>query len=511
MTPSNDLFDLIKSMSRKEKIHFRVHTKRLSSSDSKKYLNLFDLIAGQSTYQENAIRRQIGMTGKNAQFAVLKNYLYNAIVTHLTNFHTENNEIYQAREYLRTANMLYDKQLIRQSLKYIQKAKVIAEKNHRYYDLMGILFQEELINKNSPDIKQYSETYDMHFKKELGVIEQYLNTRQYIYIDCQLLNAIRTTDNFSHNKSQEKILHILQHPMLRDETQAISLFSQIYFNTINGICYHILADDEKSYNYRKKLVDVMERDLLNTSGYFGNYIGSLHNLTVTEIKLKKFAEAELHLAKLEAFQQEYSKQLSERSKILIKSSHALNTLSLLGYCGDKTTTMSFIATTDTFITRDIKKMDYRYLIHIYYSIAYTAFKFSEYAIAIKYLTKLNVESSSGKLDRYLQRGYRLLLLMVHLEMGNFRLLQYMVINTYRYLLKIGHLTKFDKAIISFIRSNSMDKKALLQFQKQLQAAKADKFEAQEFSHLDVISWVESKLEKKPFIEVYRKNGSGYRP
>lgn len=255
----------------------------------------------------------------------------------------------------------------------------------------------------------------------------------------------------------------------------------------------------------------MERDLLNTSGYFGNYIGSLHNLTVTEIKLKKFAEAELHLAKLEAFQQEYSKQLSERSKILIKSSHALNTLSLLGYCGDKTTTMSFIATTDTFITRDIKKMDYRYLIHIYYSIAYTAFKFSEYAIAIKYLTKLNVESSSGKLDRYLQRGYRLLLLMVHLEMGNFRLLQYMVINTYRYLLKIGHLTKFDKAIISFIRSNSMDKKALLQFQKQLQAAKADKFEAQEFSHLDVISWVESKLEKKPFIEVYRKNGSGYRP
>lgn len=506
MTPSTELFELIKSMTRQEKIHFRVHTKGLSSADSKKYLDLFDVIDDAATYEETAIRQQLGMTSKGGHFAVLKNYLYNAILTQLTNFHCENNEAYQAREYLRTANMLYDKNLINQAIKYVQKAKAIATKNHRYYDLMGILFQEELIHKNAPDIKQYSRTFDAHFKAELGVIEQYLNTRQYIYLDCQLLNAIRTTDNFSHIQSQEKIHQILNHPLLSDETQAISLFSQIYYNTINGICYHILAEDEKSYGYRKQLVDVMEKDMLTTAGYLGNYVGSLHNLTVTEIKLKKFEEAEIHLAKLEAFQNKYASQLSERTKSLIKSSHVLNKLTYLGYCGDKTTTMAFIANVEVYLSKELKKIDYRYLVHTYYSLAYTAFKFAEYTIAINYLNKLNIASTTGKLDKYLQRGFRLLLLMVHLEMGNHRLLKYMVINTYRYLLKIGQLTKFDKAIISFIRNNSMDKKALLQFQKQLYVAKADKFEEQEFTHLDVISWVESKLEKKSFIEIYRRQG-----
>lgn len=506
MIPSTDLFELIKSMTREEKIHFRIHTKGLSQAESKNYLALFDAIESKTDYDEASIRKKMGMVGKGGKFAVLKNYLYNSLLTHVTNYHCATKEAYQAREYLRMANVLFDKQLPAQASKYVKKAKSIAEKNHRYLDLIGIYFQEELIYKNSPDIKKYSQTLDKHFNQELAVITQYLNTRQYIYLDCQLLNTIRTTDNLSHPDSQEKIQAILQHPLLLDGNMALSLYAQIYYNTINGIGYHILADDNKSYSYRKQLIDVMESEMIITAGYIGNYIGSLHNLTVTEIRLYKFDEALLHLQKLAAFEKQYANVIPERSKVLIHSSLAMNTLTYLGYRGTKTETFNYIAQVEKQLNESFKQMDYRYLVHTYYTVAYTAFKFAEYNIAIKYLNLISAESSTGKLDNYLQRGYRLLLLMVHLEMGNYRLLQYMAINTYRFLLKIGNLTKFDKAIIGLIRSKSMDKKVLLKFQKQLLAVKADKFEAQEFAHLDAISWVESKLEKKPFIEIYRKNG-----
>ena len=505
MTPSQDLFEVIKSMSREEKVHFRVHTKGLSGADSKMYLQLFDMIEASDSYDEAVIRKKIGVSKTGSKFAVLKNYLYNAILTQLTNYHCANKEAYEAREYLRIANMLYDKQLINQATKYTTKAKKIAEKNHRYLDLMGVLLQEELINKNEPDIKKFSQTFDKHFENELFVIEQYLNTRQYIYLDCQLLNTIRTTDNLSYPESQEKISAILHQPLLRNEKRAISLFSRIYYNTINGIGYHILADDEKSYQYRKQLVEVMETEMLLSAGYLGNYIGSLHNLTVTELRLYKLDEALIHLYKLAEFQKQHADKISDRTKALINSSLAMNKLTYLGYRGSKTETITFINQVELQLSTAYKKMDYRYLVHIYYSIAYTAFKFAEYDIAIKYLNLLSLESTTGKLDKYLQRGYRLLMLMVHLEMGNYRLLQYMVISTYRYLLKTGNLTQFDKAIIALIRSKTMDKKVLLKFHKQLLVVEANKFEAQELTHLDAIAWVKSKLEKKPFIEVYRRN------
>ena len=52
MIPSTDLFELIKSMTREEKIHFRIHTKGLSQAESKNYLALFDAIDSKSAYDE---------------------------------------------------------------------------------------------------------------------------------------------------------------------------------------------------------------------------------------------------------------------------------------------------------------------------------------------------------------------------------------------------------------------------------------------------------------------------
>ncbi|MBK9457081.1 MAG: hypothetical protein IPO24_16595 [Bacteroidetes bacterium] len=160
-------------MTREEKIHFRIHTKGLSEAESKNYLALFDAIESKTDYDEASIRKKMGMVGKGGKFAVLKNYLYNSLVMHVTNYHCATKEAYQAREYLRMANVLFDKQLPAQASKYVKKAKSIAEKNHRYLDLIGIYFQEELIYKNSPDIKKYSQTLDKHFNQELAVITQY--------------------------------------------------------------------------------------------------------------------------------------------------------------------------------------------------------------------------------------------------------------------------------------------------------------------------------------------------
>lgn len=68
MTPSNDLFELIKSMSRKEKIHFTLHTKHTGGAKAKNYLTLFNAISRQNIYDELAIKTAMGKSKKEKVF-----------------------------------------------------------------------------------------------------------------------------------------------------------------------------------------------------------------------------------------------------------------------------------------------------------------------------------------------------------------------------------------------------------------------------------------------------------
>ncbi len=504
MTPSNDLFELIKSMNRKEKIHFTMHTKGIGGAKGKNYLTLFNAISKQTVYDEDSIKKEMGKSKHGESFSVMKNYLHNLLLSHLTTFHHENHKGYRVKEYLRKAHMLYDKNLLNQSLKYVQKAKKIASAEHRYIDLISILQLEENISKIHYSIQQYQSTFKQNFEHELHIINQYYNTRQYIYLDCQLLNAIRNTENFTDGKSQQEITSILNHPLLRIEQNAISLYAGIYFNTINGIGYHILDDEEKSYVYRKNLVVLMEENILETSPFIANYIVALTNLTNTEFNLHKYKDGLISINKMETTVKKYDHLLVERIKSLAAISITLNTTTYQGYFGNDNTISLHLDSVEKQLSTQGKKMDSRYIIHTLYSIAYLAFKAENYDSAFRYLQQL-INFPAGQIDKYLQRGYRLLLLMVHLEMKNFRLLQYMAINTYRFLLKSGELTRYDKVIINFLKHKTMDKAALKKLHTALVEIKSNKFEAKEFTHLDVISWAESKIEKKPFLEVYRKN------
>ncbi|MGB4929327.1 MAG: hypothetical protein WBP43_05105 [Chitinophagales bacterium] len=504
MTPSNDLFELIKSMSRKEKIHFTLHTKHTGGAKAKNYLTLFNAISRQNIYDELAIKTAMGKSKKGESFSVMKNYLHNLVLDHITNYHYENHRGYRVKEYFRKAQMLYDKNLLNQSLKYVQKAKKIASSEHRYIDLISILQLEENISKIHYSIQQYETTFKQNFEYELNTINQYYNTRQYIYLDCQLLNAIRNTDNFTDGKSNKPILSILNHPLLSNEHNAISLYSGIYFNTINGIGYHILDEEEKSYVYRKNLVELMEGNTLETSPYIGNYIVALTNLTSTEFNLHKYADGLSSINKIKTTLKKYDHLLVERIKTLATTSIILNMTTYFGYFGKSGDIELHLQEVEKTISIQSKKMDPRFVVHILYSLAYLAFKIENYDKAFQFLQQL-INFPTGQIDKYIQRGYRLLLLMVHLEMRNFRLLQYMAINTYRYLLKSGELTRYDKIIINFLKHKTIDKAALYKLHTSLLEIKSNKFEAKEFTHLDVISWVESKIEKLPFLEVYRKN------
>lgn len=141
--PNDHLYQLIKSLTKAEKRSFKIYATRTSSSDAK-FIQLFDAVDKAKEYDEDVICSKINDL-KKAQFSNLKAHLYKQILTSLRLNYANHNIDIQLREQIDYARILYDKGLYKQSLKILDKAKLLSAQNHRITLTTEILGFEKLI------------------------------------------------------------------------------------------------------------------------------------------------------------------------------------------------------------------------------------------------------------------------------------------------------------------------------------------------------------------------------
>ena len=130
----DNLFVLIKSLTKSEKRQFTLYVGRMDSNENSKFLNLFQLLDKMKRYDEKIILKK-GIVTKQ-QLSNLKAHLYKQILISLRLNPSHQNLRIQIREQLDFATILYHKGLYKQSLKILDKAKAQAitnqEKNIAY-------------------------------------------------------------------------------------------------------------------------------------------------------------------------------------------------------------------------------------------------------------------------------------------------------------------------------------------------------------------------------------------
>ena len=141
--PNDYLFQLIRSLSKAEKRSFKIYAMR-NSSEEAKFIQLFDAIDKSKEYsEEHLIQKLDGI--KKTQLSNLKAHLYRQLLTSIRLNYTNHNIDIQLREQIDYARILYDKGLYKQSLKILDKAKLIAYEHHRVPLSSEILGFEKLI------------------------------------------------------------------------------------------------------------------------------------------------------------------------------------------------------------------------------------------------------------------------------------------------------------------------------------------------------------------------------
>src|SRR5215213_3655386 len=125
------LFQLIKSLEKAEKRHFKLYIKRSSAKEDLKIVRLFDAIDNLDTYDEKYLLKKLPGTEKR-QLYNLKTHLYKEILASLRLLKSADSIDLQLHEQFDYAHILYKKGLFLQSLKILEKAKEMARTNQKY-------------------------------------------------------------------------------------------------------------------------------------------------------------------------------------------------------------------------------------------------------------------------------------------------------------------------------------------------------------------------------------------
>ena len=153
-------------------------------------------------------------------------------------------------------------------------------------------------------------------------------------------------------------------------------------------------------------------------------------------------------------------------------------------------------------------LDRHRVLVFYYKMACMYFSSGDNKKALEYLNEI-INLKAGTLREDIQCYARLLHLIAHYELAHYNLLEYLVKSVYRFLRKMEDLNHVQIEILTFLRQslNSLPQDLQDNFirLKDKLATRADHpYERRSFLYLDIISWLECKIQNRPVQDIIQE-------
>ena len=269
----------------------------------------------------------------------------------------------------------------------------------------------------------------------------------------------------------------------------------------------IRQDFLQYYRYSQKWVNLFEEHPGMLQTETAVYIKGMHNLMGSYFDLlnhKKLADA---IRRFEKFTRHPIVAQNENNRILAYQYLYTARINLYFLQGTFTKGLRLVPFLEEMLKEYGPYLDTHRVLVFYYKIACLYFGSGNNEKTIDYLNR--IINQKGDLRTDLQCYARLLHLIAHYELGNFQLLEYLIKSVYRYMAKMGNLSKVEEAIFSFLRrSFHVGAHALKpEFEKllgELKQFEGSPIESRAFVYLDVISWLESKISGVQVQDVIRE-------
>jgi len=499
---SDILFQLVHSLEKSEKRHFKLYIKRSSAKEDLKIIQLFDALDKLEEYDDKLLLKKMPGISKT-QLANLKNHLYKQLLASLRLLKTTDNIDLQLSEHLDNARILYNKGLKQHALRILERAKELARANQKFNTLVQLLSLEKKIEtlhitRSTTDKTQQMADEALEISGHIDRVTRLSNLALLLYRWFVLYGHAR-------NEQDEKELKtFVKNYLPADVNKVNGFYEKLYL--YQSYCWYafIRQDFLMYYRYSQKWIDLFEEQPVMKEVETGHYIKGMHTLLNAFFDLRYFEKFETVLKKFEQFERSPIAQRHDnfRTHTSIYINSARINLHLMK--GTFAEGLSLVPSIEKNLEDYSIFVDTHRILVFNYKIATLYFGSGQYEKAIDYLQKIINGPLDLRID--LQCYARLLHLMSHYELGNYTLIESLIKSVYRFMAKMKNLTVVEEEIFRFVKQ-SFDVPArkirpeLEKFLDKIKHLEGSRFETRSFAYLDVISWVEAKVYNKTMGDI----------
>lgn len=489
---STFLYDLVHKLSKSEKRYLKVQ----QGSGEKDYLALMDALLTQKNFDEDLFIKNNKGVNFLKNLAVNKRYLYETILKSLTNFGEKTIED-QVFEKISATNVLIDKGIYKAAFNELKKGLKLAEKYELFeLQIMLLGIEKKLRAMRQFKTKDKKDSSETIFKTERNCLEQIMNTNEYWYLNHKIAQFQMKYQKIQTKDQTEFIDTFINNPKFTDETLATNIKSKVFYFQVNATYQFMLGNVAKAYNYNQAFLDFLESKPDFLKLYAERYLATLNNLLIDSFGMGKYEMLEQGIKRLDKIpeRKEFKTIKNIESSVFRQKYLLLLNWSLRQQ--DYKKALGFISEIDIGLERFGKNIEKHHRITFYYLCAYILFINKEYKQAQKWNNKIIYEPKEDVVKEIFYFA-RILNLIIHYELENFRLLDSLLLSTPKYLKARREIYQTEKTLFSFLRKlrNSPDKtekqKHYKKFRTDLDSLFEKPKEKRVFSYLDLRIWVDT--------------------
>ncbi len=509
MAQRNDtLYELIKKLTPSEKRYFKLFVKGTSSSDSNKYLQLFDSISRQIKYDEPSLIKKFDYEKNPNSFSVAKNYLTQLILKCLRNYKSDKSLDREIINLMQDAQSLYSRGLFEATQKVIAKGKKLANGARRQELILMLCQWERRLVEEVEDASEYVDHYATIMEAEKkATYSLEVNTALYTqYKKLQFRNLREGFEKRSQNR--DLFFQLLQHPLLDEDKPPENPTSLLYY----WMCffeYHWgMRNMDLSFGLSKLINEHFEKYPFLIEFDKESYVACLSNYLLLTLKSGDSRE---FLRKIEIYK-----------KLKVgKNNHHLQRRKEIEYFNLMMIYYEMTGNYKKAVDELIPQIKTYFATHKHSTIDYEEFLLKNTAAwifmvngepeeAAVWLSYLDHEIDPNAFLAYFI-VCRLLLLAVHYTLKNYQLVESIAKSTLRILKSKDRFMSTDAFLFKFFKKagatdDIKDKqiKLLQQLKEDLETIYLN-VDDQPMYRLDgVLAWVDSLLLNKPLLQVIKE-------
>ncbi len=498
-TGKDDLFLLIKSLSKSEKRYFRIFT---DNGKETLYRKIFDIISDQETYSEKALKAALKGHEAVNNFHVIKKYLFDLIMDSLIQFHKDYSVTFKLKRMLQQIEISNSKGLYETTYRLLRKAEKYAREYERVISLSEIYMLQK-INLMDLSHKGYTEfdivkmnTHEKEAFKKMESNAYYRNTMVELFSEyVKWEGIVKPVKNKVFKKIQSDV-------MFRNENNAISLESEILLYNIKGYYFHEIADYKKSISYRERIITLMERHPNMMKALNRNYIIALHNY-ITDLRMlgqysamneniNKFHHVSVNDLRTEAEQ--------FRRYYIMKSQYLLDT-------GEFEMIYSLEREFNAALPQYLRIISNTIIRMINYNIARCYFGAGKFEDSIRLFIEI-IHEPKNEQDTATYGFSQIWIILAHYELGNFNILSYLSKSALRYFKKHKIMSKIEIRFFEFFMQEKNFDSGLLSenliLLKRFIEKNNNPMVDKELIYTALIDWLNSKLKRQPLKKIIKE-------